>query len=109
MAGQLPCYQNIRDGKWTADAGYAVLRHAAVAAEYRGSGIAEGMLRFAEERTRAAGRRSLRTDTHRKNKAAQRLLRDAGFRYRGNVDWPSEPGHDPARQCFEKLLKEKRT
>ena len=103
-----PCYDEIRDGKWTDVPAYAVLHRAAVAAEYRGSGMAERMLRFAEERTRSAGTRCLRTDTHRKNKPMQRLLREAGFRYRGNVDVSTEPGHDPARQCYEKLLKEKK-
>ena len=103
-----PSYENIRDGKWTEIPSYAVLRHAAVAEAYRGSGMAEAMLRFAEEQTRMMGRRCLRTDTHRKNKPAQKLLREAGFRYRGNTEVDTEPGHDPARQCFEKLLKEKK-
>ena len=103
-----PGYDEIRDGKWTDVPAYAVLHRTAVAAEYRGSGMAERMLRFAEERTRSAGTRCLRTDTHRKNKPMQRLLREAGFRYRGNVDVRAEPGHDPVRQCYEKLLKEKK-
>ena len=103
------CYNEIRDGKWTDVPRYTVLHRAAVAAEYRGSGIAEQLIRFAEEETRRLGVRCLRTDTHRKNKPMQRLLRNAGFRYRGNVDVLSEPGHDPARQCYEKLLKEKKT
>jgi hypothetical protein len=34
----------------------------------------------------------------------QNLLRDSGYRYRGNV-LADEPGHDPARQAFEKILK----
>ena len=50
-------------------------------------------------------RRCIRADTHRKNKAMQRLLRESGFRYRGNITISSEPGHDPERQCFEKILK----
>ena len=33
------------------------------------------------------------------------LLRENGFRYRGNITISSEPGHDPERQCFEKILK----
>ena len=103
-----PCYEKIRDGKWTEVPAYAVLHRAAVAAEYRGSGMSDVLLRYAEEQTRIAGLRCLRTDIHRKNRPMQRLLRDAGFRYRGNVDVTSEPGHDPARQCFEKLLKEKK-
>ena len=41
-----PSYENIRDGKWTEIPSYAVLRHAAVAEAYRGSGMAEAMLRL---------------------------------------------------------------
>ena len=103
-----PCYDKIRDGKWTEIPACAVLREAAVAAEYRRSGIAENLIRFAEEETRRRGLRCIRTDTHRKNKPMQRLLRDSGFRYRGNTDVDVEQGHDPARQCFEKLLKERK-
>ena len=33
------------------------------------------------------------------------LLRRCGFTYRGNITIPVDPGHDPARQAFEKLLK----
>ena len=103
-----PRYAEIRDGKWTENQTAAVLRHAAVSQKYRGSGLAEAMIHAAEDETRAAGLRCLRTDTHRKNKPMQRLLRDTGFRYRGNVDVETEPGHDPRRQCYEKLLKEKK-
>ena len=103
-----PRYAEIRDGKWTENQTAAVLRHAAVSQKYRGSGLAEALIHAAENETRAAGLRCLRTDTHRKNKPMQRLLRDTGFRYRGNVDMETEPGHDPRRQCYEKLLKEKK-
>ena len=103
-----PHYEDIRDGKWTEVPASAILRHAAVSEKYRGSGLAEALIRAAEDETRRAGLRCLRTDTHRKNKPMQRLLRDTGFRYRGNVDVETEPGHDPGRQCFEKLLKEKK-
>ena len=33
------------------------------------------------------------------------MLRENGFRYRGNITISSEPGHDPERLCFEKILK----
>jgi len=99
-----PCYEEITDGKWTPDLPYCVLHRCAVAGEYRGTGLAEQMLRFAEEAARSLGGRTLRVDTHRKNKAMQQLLRNNGYRYRGNV-LVDENGHDPARQAFEKILK----
>ena len=102
-----PRYAEIRDGKWTENQTAAVLRHTAVSQKYRGSGLAEALIHAAENETRTAGLCCLRTATHRKNKPMQRLLRDTGLRYRGNVDVETEPGHDPRRQCYEKLLKEK--
>lgn len=100
-------YAAIRDGKWSGDMAYCVLHRAAVAADYRGAGLGRALLGFAEARCRALGRRCLRTDTHKKNKAMQALLRACGYRYRGNLTISAEPGHDSARQAFEKILKDK--
>ncbi|MBQ3210406.1 MAG: tRNA (guanosine(37)-N1)-methyltransferase TrmD [Oscillospiraceae bacterium] len=100
-----PCYDDITDGKWSSDAPYCVMHRTAVAAEYRGSGMAEYLVRCAEDISRKNGVRYLRVDTHRKNKPMQQLLRESGFRYRGNILVSSEPGHDPARQAYEKILK----
>ena len=98
-------YAAITDGKWTEGMAYCTLHRCAVAKEWRGSGMAEQMLRCVEEQARAFGLRCVRTDTHRKNKSMQRLLRESGYRYRGNVLVSAEPGHDPARQAYEKILK----
>jgi len=100
-----PCYDDITDGKWSSDAPYCVMHRTAVAAEYRGTGMADFLVRCAEDISRKSGVKYLRVDTHRKNKPMQQLLRESGFRYRGNVLVSSEPGHDPARQAYEKLLK----
>lgn len=98
-------YESITDGKWTPELACCVLHRLAVAGDYRGTGLAEKLLRFAEEQTRAMGLRCIRTDTHRKNKAMQRLLRDSGYRYRGNIRVMVGEGHDDARQGYEKILK----
>ncbi len=100
-------YEEIRDGKWSGVEPCGVLHRAAVAAEYRGGELSHRMLRCAEEQARAWGLRCLRTDTHKKNKAMRALLQDAGFRYRGNLTISTEPGHDPARQAYEKNLKDR--
>ena len=39
----------------------------------------------------------------------QKLLRDSGFRYRGNVLVSAEEGHDPRRQAFELYIDGKET
>ena len=103
-----PGYAAITDGKWSADIPYCVLHRAAAAKEYRGSGISQALIRCAEEQARAYGLKCIRVDTHKKNKPMQNLLRESGYRYRGNVLVGSEPGHDPHRQAFEKILKEKK-
>ena len=103
-----PDYANIRDGKWTEGLKACILHRSAVAKEYRGTGIADAVIRFCEELTLEKGFRCIRSDTHRKNKSMLRLLREHGFRYRGNITIESEPGHDPARQCFEKVLKSRK-
>ena len=63
-------------------------------------------MRCVEERAREYGVRCIRTDTHRKNKSMLNLLRECGYRYRGNVRYDEDPS-DPARQAFEKVLKSK--
>ena len=99
-------YTSITDGKWSAERPYCVLHRAAVAEQYRGSGLAEKLMQGVEKQALAYGLSCIRTDTHKKNKAMQRLLRESGFRYRGNILVDAEPGHDPHRQAFEKILKE---
>ena len=100
-----PTYDAITDGKWTEGLTACVLHRSAVAAAYRGSGMADYLMRCVEERCRAWGLRCVRTDTHKKNKAMQGLLRQHGYRYRGNIQICCEPGHDTARQAYEKILK----
>ena len=80
------------------------LHRAAVAAELRGTGLSDKLMAALEEKAETLGASAIRTDTHRKNKAMQQLLRRSGFTYRGNMLCSAEPGHDPARQCFEKML-----
>ena len=103
-----PGYERITDGKWSAELPYCVLHRAAVAKAYRGSGAAQALIRCCEAQARVYGLKCIRVDTHRKNKPMQNLLRESGFRYRGNILVDAEPGHDPHRQAFEKILKEKK-
>jgi len=103
-----PCYEELEDGKWRFDEPYCVLHRSAVMAEYRGSGLSAHMLKAVEELTQAMGRRVVRVDTHRKNKAMLSLLRGHGYEFRGNVLVFSEPYHDPRRQAFEKLIGEQK-
>lgn len=103
-----PGYAAITDGKWSADTPYCVLHRAAVAADYRGTGVSGYIMKCVEQLAACYGLRCVRVDTHRKNKPMQQLLRENGYRYRGNIQVNSEPGHDSARQAFEKILKTKK-
>ena len=103
-----PWQDAITDGKWTPELPYATLHRSVVTAKYRGTGLSEKLLALAEQEARERGARALRTDTHKKNKAVLRLLRENGWRYRGNIRWPVEEGHDNVGQAYEKLLKERK-
>ena len=103
-----PTYADITDGKWSSDAPYCVMHRSAIAEEYRGSGMSGYLIKCVEELTRSHGRRYVRIDTHRNNTPMQTLLRSSGYRYRGNILITGEPGHDPHRQAFEKILKDKK-
>ncbi len=97
-------YDNLTDGKWHGEGKYCKLHRMAVEAQFRSTGISDMMIGFAEETAKSRGVEYMRTDTHRKNKAMQKLLKRKGYAYRGNVLVSSEPGHDPARQAFEKKI-----
>ena len=97
-------YDNLTDGKWHGEGKYCKLHRMAVEAQFRSTGISDMMIGFAEETAKSRGAEYMRTHTHRKNKATQKLLKRKGYAYRGNVLVSSEPGHDPARQAFEKKI-----
>lgn len=100
-----PGYAAITDGKWTEGMACCVLRRCAVAKKYRGGEMAALLMKRVEQQAREYSLRCIRTDTHRKNKPMQTLLRDSGYRYRGNVQVRVNDGHDPGRQAYEKILK----
>ena len=96
-------YDKITDGKWHGEGKYCTLHRMAIQAQFRGTSLSDMLIDFADDMARAKGAECVRTDTHRKNKAMQRLLKRKGYVYRGNV-LVDEAGHDPARQAFEKKL-----
>ena len=98
------CYAEITDGKWHGEGKYCTLHRMAIEAQFRGTQLSEMLLDFADKAAKSRGAECIRTDTHRKNKAMQKLVKRKGYAYRGNVLVESEVGHDPARQAFEKKL-----
>ena len=100
-----PGYDEITDGKWTPDLSFGVVHRLAVSAKYRGTAVSAYLFRCVDEVAHSLGLRSIRVDTHKKNKAMKRILIESGYRYRGNILVLIEAGQDPARQGFEKILK----
>ena len=98
-------YESITDGKWSNDLPYCTIHRTAVAGKYHGNGVFAFILDTCEKMAKEKGIRYLRADTHGKNKAVQHVLKEKGFRYRGNVTVLCEPGHETARQAFEKRIK----
>lgn len=96
-------YDRITDGKWHSEGKYCTLHRMAIEAQFRGTSLSDMLIDFADSTAKAKGAECVRTDTHRKNKAMQKLLKRKGYVYRGNV-LVDEADHDPARQAFEKKL-----
>ena len=99
------CYREI-DGAWLTDGeNYAVIHRAMAAARYRGTRLAAEMFSFAAELAAGMGRLSVRVDTHRDNKAMNRLCEKQGFTYCGVVDLGLvDPASDSLRNAYEKIL-----
>jgi len=96
-------YDAITDGKWRWDGPYCTIHRSAVMAAFRGTGMADRLIAAAEDLALRAGAQAMRVDTHRHNEPMKALLRRCGYRFRGHV-LIDDPGHDPRRQAFEKLL-----
>lgn len=94
--------EEIRDGKWHHDGGYAVLDSFAVIPRYRGSGFSDRMIREAEVLASSQGKTSLRVEIHRKNEAAKKLMDRCSFRFRGNIPGILPDGQEWRGQGFEK-------
>ncbi|MCI7321086.1 MAG: GNAT family N-acetyltransferase [Clostridiales bacterium] len=100
-----PAYDALTDGRWRSDRSHAAVLHRnAVSADFRGTGMADLLMQEVERLAREGGAHAVRVDTHRHNGAQKKLLERHGYRFCGNI-LCDEPGHDPRRQAFEKLLK----
>ncbi len=99
------CYRSI-DGSWlTEGENYAVIHRAMAAAKYRGTMLATEMFSFAAELAAGLGKASVRVDTHRDNRAMNRLCTKLGYQFCGVVDLSSvDPAHDSLRNAYEKLI-----
>ena len=98
-------YQTVEDGAWlTGDAPYAAFHRAAVGEKFRGMGVANRMLLFAENLAVECGYKSIRGDTHRDNRAMRALLEKRGFAHCGTIHLDGISDAENERVCYEKLL-----
>ena len=97
-----PTYRNIYEGEWLTgkDGSYTAVHRFTITPDARGRGIAAEMLNFAACKALAAGKRSLRIDTHEGNAVMRRMLEKNGFQYTGIVYLEN----GDARVGYEKIL-----
>jgi ribosomal protein S18 acetylase RimI-like enzyme len=70
----------------------ATVRMLGVAAEARGRGVGETLMRECIDRARKSGRKRVRLDTRTSMTSAQRLYERLGFRRDPDHDWSPAPG-----------------
>lgn len=93
-------YDVIYDGEWLSCGEYAAIHRIAVAAEYKGSGLASVIIKDVEHMCADRNIHSIRVDTHEKNTSMQRLLQKNDFQYCGIIYL--EDGSK--RIAFEKII-----
>jgi len=87
---------------WDIEEPAVVVHRLAVSPEFRGAGIAQGLMRRAEEVAVARGISVLRVDTNTQNQATQRLLPKLGYVLSGEIGLGFRPGL--RFFCYEKRL-----
>ena len=98
-----PTYNEIYDGRWLTGDGkehYFAIHRVAISVKCRGKGISTEIISFCAEKARAAGKISLRIDTHKGNVVMRKMLEKHGFSYCGTIYL--ESGDE--RVAYEKIL-----
>ncbi len=83
-----PTYDVIENGHWTTgddSRNYNAVHRVAIAVASRGSGASTNMINFVRDVTRAAGKASVRIDTHEGNRVMRRMLEKHGFVHCGTI------------------------
>lgn len=80
-----PTYDRIYEGRWRCGDTYLAIHRVAVKVTARGTGIADAIIRHAEQQAKAMGVEALRIDTHRGNLPMRRMLEKQGFQCCGVI------------------------
>jgi len=93
-----PAYSAV---KWSLDKPFYVLHRIAVDPLYRRKGIASSLLSFAEEYVKSNSVNYIRTDTYSQNTGMNKLFRNSGYIFRGEVHFRNLP--DPFN-CYDRVF-----
>lgn len=96
-----PDYDLLQGGVWLQNGEYACIHRVAVAAAFRGSGIAGRLMAELEAAARRHALPALRVDTHPDNLPMQKLLQKSGFTHCGTIFLLRDGAE---RLAYEKLL-----
>lgn len=98
-----PCYKDIFNGSWKNNSDdYATIHRLALAKKYRGQHLAHFFLSNLISVSYSHGFRAVRIDTHQQNVRTQRLIKNFGFKYRGQIF--VDPSADGERDAYELQL-----
>ncbi|MTD41559.1 GNAT family N-acetyltransferase [Erwinia sp. CPCC 100877] len=98
---ELP-YESLRNGSWQANSfnSYAVLHRVALGSAFQGKGLAALLMNHLLTAARLTKHFDIRIDTHPKNQAMQRLVKNIGFSYQGEILLPVPDGERLAYQLI---------
>ena len=86
---------------WHLEAEHVVLHRLAVDPKFFGKGVGRALIAYADDICRAQGLRYIKTDTNELNASAQKLLRDCGYAFVGDIDLYGKHGRF---YCFDRIL-----
>ena len=96
-----PTYRKIYKGSWLSSGSYLVVHRMSVSPEYKKKGVAEHLLRCAENIATKNNAISIRIDTHRNNMPMRNLLSKLHYHYCGIIYL----ANGDERFAYEKLIK----
>lgn len=98
-----PSYEEIEEGSWAGPekSAYSSIHRTAMSPEFRGRHLSSLLMGYLISAAGLTGHADIRIDTHPDNQAMQRVIRNAGFDYRGII-YLNKP--DGKRRAYQLLL-----
>ncbi|GAA3016637.1 GNAT family N-acetyltransferase [Tetragenococcus solitarius] len=88
IGGVDPVYTAIEDGEWEGKEPYVSIHRVVVSTQLTGKGMARKMLLYLINTSQQLGFNDIRIDTYPLNAGMQKAIKNAGFTYRGKVNFP---------------------